>query len=173
NTWDKTMAALPASTKTRSSWSNWFPMATAAGWNARRASRSARNEDFSGVKYMSLPTVHRRGRTWLSGVLVLLLLAFASAAVAATTLESVEHEELPGGRVQLTLGFNGPVPQPNIFSTTEPPRIAVDFADTSNGVGKKREDIGIGATSGLTVVSAGGRTRLVVDLLRPASYHSQ
>ncbi len=122
---------------------------------------------------MSIPTIHLRGRTWLSGVLVLLLLAFAGAAVAATTLESVEHEELPGGRVQLTLGFNGPVPQPKIFSTTEPPRIAVDFADTSNGVGKKREDIGIGATSGLTVVSAGGRTRLVVDLLRPASYHSQ
>lgn len=126
------------------------------------------------MKYMSKPTIHLRGRTLLSSVLVLLLLAFAGSAMAATTLESVSHQELPGGRVQLELTFSGgPVPQPKIFSTTEPPRIAVDFADTANGVGKKREDIGIGATSGLSVVSAGGRTRLVVDLLRPASYHSE
>ncbi len=126
------------------------------------------------MKYMRISTIHLRGRALLSGVLVLLALAFAGTAAAATTLDSVSHEELPGGRVQLNLTFSGgPVPQPKVFSTNEPPRIAVDFADTTNGVGKKREDIGVGATSGLTVVSAGGRTRVVVDLLRPASYHSQ
>ena len=56
------------------------------------------------------------------------------------------------------------------FTTDTPPRIAVDIPDTSNGLDKRRIVIGSGATSAVSAVEAGGRTRVVVDLFRPAGY---
>jgi type IV pilus assembly protein PilQ len=60
-----------------------------------------------------------------------------------------------------------------VFTTANPPRIAVDFADTTNGVDKRHIDIGIGATSGVSVVAAAGRTRIVVELFRASSYRTR
>src|SRR5690625_2765974 len=169
------MAASPLFTPTASTSSSWFPTATAAGWNARRASRSARirNEDPWGVMTMMTKTLHLDCRGFACALIALLAMTFAGTAPAATTLRQVDHRALPGGRVELSLTFaGGAVPQPKIFTTTKPPRIAVDFADTTNALARRHIDIGVGATSGISVVSAGGRTRLVVDLLRPASYRS-
>jgi type IV pilus assembly protein PilQ len=98
---------------------------------------------------------------------------WANAAMAAgTTLKNVGYEALPGGAVELHLDFNGPVPQPRIFTTGSPPRIAIDFADTDNAA-PRHLDIGKGSTSGVSSVEAGGRTRVVVELMRESTYHSR
>ncbi|MGN6383876.1 MAG: type IV pilus secretin PilQ, partial [Dyella sp.] len=56
-----------------------------------------------------------------------------SAAAATATLKDISYDVLPGGRVELHMNFaSGQVPQPSIFTTGTPPRIAVDFADTDN-----------------------------------------
>jgi len=99
--------------------------------------------------------------------------AWANAAAATATLKSISVDKLPGGRVELHMNFdNGPVPQPRIFTTDNPPRIAVDFADTVNNAAR-HIDIGEGSTSGVSAVSAGDRTRVVVELMRDSTYHSQ
>ncbi|MDA3914942.1 type IV pilus secretin PilQ [Oleiagrimonas sp.] len=105
-------------------------------------------------------------------LLALVALTFAGSAWASSTLKSVSYQKLPGGRVQLNMQFNGPPPQPKIFTTSTPPRIAVDLDDTVNSLDKRHYDVGVGATSGYSVVSAGGRTRLVVELFRSTSYHA-
>jgi type IV pilus assembly protein PilQ len=99
---------------------------------------------------------------------------WASAAMAATTtLKNISYDALPGGSVELHMDFgDGPVPQPKIFTTGNPPRIAVDFADTDNAA-PRHLDIGKGSTSGVSAVSAGGRTRVVVELMRESSYRSR
>ncbi len=99
---------------------------------------------------------------------------WASAAMAATTtLKNISYDALPGGSVELHMDFgNGPVPQPKIFTTGNPPRIAVDFADTDNAA-PRHLDIGKGSTSGVSAVAAGGRTRVVVELMRESSYRSR
>ena len=56
------------------------------------------------------------------------------------------------------------------FTTDSPPRIALDLPNTSNGLTTRRVVIGSGATSAVSAAEAGGRTRVVVDLLRPAGY---
>ena len=100
--------------------------------------------------------------------------SWASAALAATTtLKNISYDALPGGSVELHMDFgDGPVPQPKIFTTGNPPRIAVDFADTDNAA-PRHLDIGKGSTSGVSAVSAGGRTRVVVELMRESSYRSR
>jgi len=99
---------------------------------------------------------------------------WASAAMAATTtLKNISYDALPGGSVELHMDFgDGPVPQPKIFTTGNPPRIAVDFADTDNAA-PRHLAIGKGSTSGVSAVSAGGRTRVVVELMRESTYRSR
>ena len=130
---------------------------------------------------MTDQTTHLRGRArragsrgLIAGLLAFACLAFAGGALATTTLKNLSYQALPGGKVELSLVFaDGPVPQPKVFTTANPPRIAVDFADTTNGVDKRHVDIGIGATSGVSVVAAAGRTRMVVELFRASSYRTR
>ena len=115
-------------------------------------------------------------RRSLQCVWLMLLLAGASwasmAAAATSTLNNITYDTLPGGRIELHMHFvNGPVPEPRIFTTENPPRIAVDFADTKNEASRHLV-IGKGSTSGVSAVAAGGRTRVVVELMRESTYRS-
>lgn len=109
---------------------------------------------------------------WLA--LLLSGAGWASVAAAATsTLTNITYDTLPGGRIALHMDFaNGPVPQPRIFTTDNPPRIAVDFVDTKNEASRHLV-IDKGSTTGVSAVSAGGRTRVVVELLRESTYRSE
>ncbi|BFI97248.1 MAG: type IV pilus secretin PilQ family protein [Rhodanobacter sp.] len=108
----------------------------------------------------------------LLSLLLLIGAGFSQSALAAgSTLKDISYTTLPGGNVQLHLNFTGAVPQPRIFTTDNPARIAVDFANTDT-TAQRHTDIGQGSTSGVSAVSAGGRTRVIVELMRPASYQS-
>jgi len=129
---------------------------------------------------MTNPIQSCRGRVMRHAshyILMGLLLAGASwtgaAAAAGTTLKNITYETRPGGNVELKMDFgNGPVPQPKIFTTGNPPRIAVDFADTDNA-SARHITIGQGSTAGVSAVTAGGRTRVVVELMRESTYRSR
>ncbi|HTV87307.1 MAG TPA: type IV pilus secretin PilQ [Dyella sp.] len=108
----------------------------------------------------------------LIAIMVLGAAAWANAAAATSTLQNITYKTLPGGRVELRMNFdNSQVPQPTIFTTETPPRIAIDFPDTTNDA-SRHQDIGIGSTTGVSAVSAGGRTRVVVELVQASSYKS-
>ncbi|HJR11017.1 MAG TPA: type IV pilus secretin PilQ [Rhodanobacteraceae bacterium] len=111
----------------------------------------------------------RPGRGWMA-LLVLLFLLVAGPALAANTLQSVSASPLPGGKVQLTLSFSGPAVAPQAFSTNTPPRIAMDFADTSNGLAQRSYDLGQGTAQSVSAVESNGRTRVVVNLSQPSPY---
>ena len=111
-----------------------------------------------------------RGCAWLVALFGLL---FSAASMAENVLQDIAYNPLPGGKVQVTLKFAAPVVEPRIFATENPPRIAIDIADTRNAVTQRRVEINNGATSGVTAVEAAGRTRIVVDLTRPSSYETK
>jgi type IV pilus assembly protein PilQ len=115
----------------------------------------------------------RQASRCLSVGLLILGAAWANAAAAAsTTLKDISYDTLPGGRVELHLNFSqGPVPEPKIFTTGNPPRIAIDFADTDNAA-PRHIDIGKGTTNGVSAIAAGGRTRVIVELQRESSYRT-
>jgi type IV pilus assembly protein PilQ len=121
----------------------------------------------------SSPGSPRTARSCSRWLLILIALVSGAAAHAENVLEDVAYTALPGGKVEVTLKFAGPVAAPQVFSTENPPSIALDFADTRNGFNKRRVDIGTGATSGVSAIEAAGRTRVVVDLFRPAGYDTR
>lgn len=97
-------------------------------------------------------------------------MATSLSAMAENVLKDVRYASAPGGKVDITLEFAEPVGDVQAFTTDTPPRIAVDLPETSNGLSQRRVVIGSGATSAVSAVEAGGRTRVVVDLFRPAGY---
>jgi type IV pilus assembly protein PilQ len=127
--------------------------------------------DFQGRSSASRKrTATTRGCAWLVALFGLLL---SANALAENILQDIAYTALPGGKVQVTLKFASPVTEPKVFATEDPPRIAIDVADTRNAVTARRIEINNGATSGVSAVEAAGRTRVVVDLYRPASYETK
>src|SRR6201991_4901354 len=177
STWGRPTAVSRRWARIGSIWSNWCLTAAAAGWSVRQVSRSAKNKN-SGMTHMTtkmnLPgSARHRSRRWILGVTLALAGAFAGTAMAANSLQNVTYDAQPGGRVQLTLAFSESAPEPKVFTTSNPPRIAIDLADTTNAYSTRHLDIGKGATAGVSVVSAGGRTRVTVELFRESAYKTQ
>ena len=98
------------------------------------------------------------------------MMLVSASALANNVLQDVRYAAAPGGKVDITLQFSAPVGDVQAFTTDSPPRIAIDLPGTTSGLAQRRVVIGSGATKAVSAAEAGGRTRVVVDLLRPAGY---
>lgn len=103
------------------------------------------------------------------GILAAMALV-ANSAMAERVLESIDHSSTPGGDVEIVLSMSGSGPEATAFATDEPPRIALDLAETFNDAGRDRINVGAGPVRGVTAVEAGGRTRVVVELTSTSSF---
>jgi type IV pilus assembly protein PilQ len=97
--------------------------------------------------------------------------AVCSLALAQeNAIESINANQ-QGSNVVVKIALKNPVAKAPIgFSITNPARIALDFAGTSNAIGKAAQDIGLGDVRNVNVVQAGERSRLVFNLARPLNY---
>jgi type IV pilus assembly protein PilQ len=94
-----------------------------------------------------------------------------AARAAALTLDEVSFTTLPGSEVQVRLGLSGPPGKPpRAFTIDNPARIALDFADTGLNLADRHRAIGVGQAQSVTAVEVGGRTRVVLNLVRPVPY---
>jgi type IV pilus assembly protein PilQ len=59
------------------------------------------------------------------------------------------------------------------FTINTPPRIALDFPDTANGLGKSVQEFSEGDLRSANIVQAGSRTRLVVNLNQMLTYDTK
>lgn len=59
------------------------------------------------------------------------------------------------------------------FTTDAPPRIILDFPDTTNGLGKSIQDFPEGDLHSTHIIQSAGRTRLAINLNRMLSYHTR
>ena len=107
----------------------------------------------------------------LFGLFTLWVFISQSPAYAAdNTLKDISYSALPGNRVKITMTAEKPVSEPKTFSTENPARIAMDFMGMTNGLANKTLPIGIGLARSVTAVEAGGRTRVVVNLVSQAEH---
>jgi type IV pilus assembly protein PilQ len=97
----------------------------------------------------------------------------SASALAENILQDITFVPLSGGKVQINMKFAGPVAEPQVFTTENPARIAVDLADTRNGLSQRRIEINTGSTGAVSAVEAAGRTRVVVDLFHSSTYETK
>lgn len=110
---------------------------------------------------------YRVALNWALG----LTLGLASSLVGAAALEDIRYTSLPGDRIQLELRMSEPVSSdPLSFTIDNPARVALDFPGVVLKVPVKTQTIGIGKVESVTAVEAGGRTRVVVNLVQIVPY---
>jgi type IV pilus assembly protein PilQ len=79
-----------------------------------------------------------------------------------------------GGQVIVRVTLKNPITAaPGSFTIANPARIAFDFADTTNGLGRNSQDIGEAALRSMNVVQVGDRTRLVLNLRNMVPFESK
>jgi len=115
-----------------------------------------------------------RGFLALAGAMLISSFVSVQAADSTTsnTLKSIESAGLPGNKTQITLTLSEAAPAPLSFTIDNPARIALDLPATSNELGKRSQDIGIGMVESLTTVEAQGRTRVIVNLVDMVPYEA-
>ena len=97
----------------------------------------------------------------------------APAAIAAepqNAIEDIVYAKLPGDRIQIQLRMTGTPAKPAVFTTSNPARIALDFPNTRVSMAKTSVKVGVGAITSVNAVEAQNRTRVVLNLVKPAAY---
>ena len=97
-------------------------------------------------------------------------------SVASAQQNSIENFDVTqsGGQVLIRLTLKNPIEAPpGSFTIANPARIAFDFPDTTNGLGRNSQDIGEGGLRSINVVQAGERTRLVLNIRNMVPYESK
>ncbi|MFN2348162.1 MAG: type IV pilus secretin PilQ [Thioalkalivibrio sp.] len=102
-----------------------------------------------------------------------LLLLQGQAFAQGNTLERITYTTLPGDRLQISMSFTSPPAEPTSFTIDNPARIALDFADTRNGLAQRNQDIGVGLARSIATAEARDRTRVVLNLVRMMGYETQ
>ncbi len=111
-----------------------------------------------------------RPRGLAARLIVAVLAWMPAAAMAQNVLEAVTFNPGPGGQVDVVMTLSQPASGPKLFTTDTPPRIAIDFDNTRNGLAERRIAVGVGAATAISAIEAAGRTRVVVELVRPTAY---
>jgi type IV pilus assembly protein PilQ len=94
-------------------------------------------------------------------------------ASSSNKIEKIDFSSLSGGRVAVRIQTSEQLLNPPAgFSLNSPPRIALDFPNTVNGLSKSNIPADQGALKSISVAQAKDRTRLVLNLSKAVSYTS-
>jgi len=104
-----------------------------------------------------------------------LVLWFAGVGIALAQANSIEAFDVAqqGGKLVVRVTTKEPLKGvPPNFTVATPARIAFDFANTVNALGRSTQDIGEGELRSMNVVQGADRTRLVLNLRRPVVHEA-
>ncbi len=129
------------------------------------------------VSIMEIYYSNHSKRSLKSSLITLLtvasLLVFSTIVHAENQLNDVKIAALPDDQVEITLVFDSAPAEPLAFTTDNPARIALDFANTNLTVKNRFQDINIGQAKTINTVQSSGRTRVVVNLNSLQEYQTQ
>ena len=110
---------------------------------------------------------------WKKLFLGLALTVATLVSHAQTAIESVTGS-VQGGLEAIRIDLSQALTAvPSGFTIQSPARIALDFPGITNGMGRSTIDINQGNLRSVSVVQAGDRTRVVLNLKQPTSYKAQ
>ena len=118
-------------------------------------------------------TVRPDRSCWKRLILGLTLTLSCLSSFAQTAIESVSGSVQGGSeiiRIDLSQALSA---IPSGFTIQSPARIALDFPGVSNAMGRSTVEINQGNLRSVSVIQAGDRTRVVVNLKQPTAYRAQ
>ena len=118
---------------------------------------------------------YRYMRSWTAGAALVLALGLAlpMASWAEPKINSVTGLQ-QGGTDVVRVELSEPLTSvPAGFAVQAPPRVAIDLPGVTNASGKSSIEVNQGNVRSVSVASSGDRTRLVLNLKVPSSYHAE
>jgi type IV pilus assembly protein PilQ len=110
---------------------------------------------------------------WLAGVAAIVV-AGAALAQAPNQIEQVSVTRAASGNTIVRFELKAPPANPPAgFATASPPRIALDFFDTTSALPSNQRNVDDPALRALQFVEAGKRTRVVFSLNKPQSFDTK
>lgn len=109
-------------------------------------------------------------------LLVLLGVLVAPAVFAATqnSITGLDVSSVANGITVIKVEMAQPLANPPAgFTVNTPPRIALDFPNTVNGLGKTSKEFIEGDLRSANIIQAGSRTRLVINLSQMLTYETK
>jgi type IV pilus assembly protein PilQ len=103
----------------------------------------------------------------------MLFICAASAGARAegpVTLDEARYWAVPGSRARIELVLSAPASVPPNYAIYEPARIVLDLPGVALRLAEKTKTLNTGVVRGITAVEAGGRTRVVVSLVKWMPY---
>jgi type IV pilus assembly protein PilQ len=89
-------------------------------------------------------------------------------------ISNIDVTSAQGGKVIVKITTREALANPPVgFSINNPPRVAFDFPNTVNGLGKSSQEVGNTELRSIRLGQSGGRTRVVLNLVRPIKYDAQ
>jgi type IV pilus assembly protein PilQ len=112
--------------------------------------------------------------TWRARALTIVVSAMACAsAFAQNAIQSVNSSQQGGAEV-IRVELSQPLTAvPAGFSVQAPPRIAIDLPGVTNAMTKNIVELNQGNLRSVNIAQAGERTRLVLNLKKPANYRAE
>ncbi len=107
------------------------------------------------------------------GCLALALIAPLALALDPVSITGIEVNNISAEKQVVKINFNGEAPSPASFSINTPPRIAFDFANTTNQAGKSAVQVNGNVLRLINIAEGSGRTRVVFNLQKQASYQAK
>ena len=108
-----------------------------------------------------------------TGLTLVLLLGVAAPLLAQPVIEDITFSSQPGSKFEVRLDFSEAPPSDySAYTIEEPARIAIDFPGTKSGLDQKRFSLPFGNATGVLVLEAGDKTRLVLNLIKLVPYEA-
>ncbi len=93
-----------------------------------------------------------------------------AAVTQAATIEDISFSALPNEQFEIKLDFDGQAVVPKGYTVESPARVVLDFEGTESALKEKKYPLSFTNSESAVVLSAGGRTRVIVNLESPAPY---
>src|SRR3990167_6478100 len=130
----------------------------------RRVGGASQRAATAGDQTMKTMTVLHAIALWLAGV--------GLALAQANSIEAFDVVQ-QGGNVVVRITTKEPLKSvPPNFAVASPARIAFDFANTVNALGRTSQDIGQGELRSMNLVQGADRSRLVLNLRRTVAHEA-
>lgn len=98
----------------------------------------------------------------------------AQSETVQNSVEAVNYSASADGKVIVKITLSQPLANPPAsFAVENPPRIALDLPNTTNNLGRNNLDVGEGNVRTMSVVQAGTKTRVVMNLTKPVTYDTK
>ena len=115
----------------------------------------------------------KNGLAWMRGSVLAVVACWAAPSWADAVIESVTGSTQGGGEV-IRIDFNEPpAVEPTGFTIQTPARIALDFPQVRNGMGRSAVDVQQGNVTSVNVVEGAGRARVVLNLKATTTYKTE